>query len=235
MKSTDHHTRPLQVTVHPELRHNLLANPNPESLSTIIKFQLFDQPSPALMDDIQSLLPNWEEQACEGNVVLASLIQYMTQHSSHFIKKEPLIQSNLLRIRILASTPGSFSFPAQEIQEHLVQFLRTADVLADLPVFEAVFFHQDEISPLASDLTHFRLSLHSRRYIQQLFHLERREAIFSILAHIAKIYPILSTCRQAYALMLSLDNPDIWGQHPFCLRLLINRFRDYQLAKALEL
>jgi len=217
------------LAIHPQLRRILLANPTHDSLSTIIEYQLFDQPGPPLADDILCLLPSWEQQACEGNGVIAALIQYMAQHSPHFMKNEKIIQANLLRIRILASTPGIFSFPPFEIQEHLVQFLQTSDVLADLPELDVVSFSEDEITPLASDLTRFHLTLHSRRYIQNLFHAERREAILSVLAHIAKDYPLISTCRQAYALMLSLDNPDIWSKHPFCLRLIANRYWDYKL------
>ena len=222
------------VTVHPQLRRILLANPTQESLSKIIEYQLFDQPRPPLADDILCLLPYWEQQACEGNVVIASLIQYMAQSSPRFIKNEKMIQANLLRIRILASTPGIFSFPSIEIQECLEQFLQTSDLLADLPELEVVSFSSDEIAPLASDLKRFRLSPHSRRYIHNLFHTERREATLSVLAHIAKNYPLLPTCQKAYALMLSLDNTEIWGRHPFCLRLVANRFWDYELMKAIE-
>lgn len=222
------------VKVHPELRRILLANPTQESLSTIIEYQLFDQPCPPLVEDILCLLPYWEQQACEGNVVIAALIQHMTQSSLRLIKNEKMIHANLLRIRILASTPGIFSFPPIEIQEQLEQFLQTSDLLADLPELEVVSFSADEIAPLASDLTRFRLSPHSRRYIHNLFHAERREAMLSVLAHIAKNYPLLSTCRKAYALMLSLDNPDLWGRHPFCIRLIANRFWDYELTKAIE-
>ncbi|EGW41559.1 hypothetical protein [Desulfosporosinus sp. OT] len=228
MNRTDN-KKSTSLAFHPELRRILLANPTRESLSTIIEYQLFDQPCPPLADDILRLLPYWEQQACEGNVVLATLIQYMTQRSPRFMKNEKMIQANLLRIRILSSTPGIFSFPPFEIQEHLMQFLQTSDVLADLPELGVVAFSLDEINPLASDLTRFRLTPHSRRYIQNLFHPERREAILSVLAHIAKVYPLISTCRQAYALMLSLDNPDIWAKHPFCLRLIANRFWEYKL------
>ncbi|MDP4161386.1 MAG: hypothetical protein Q8911_16790, partial [Bacillota bacterium] len=223
--------RNTQVTIHPELRRNLLANPTHESLSTIIEYQLLDQPCQPLLNDILYLLPYWEQQACEGNIVLATLIQHLLQHSPHFIKKEALIQANLLRIRILASTPGAVSFPPSEIQEHLVHFLRTADVLADLPAFEVLSFTKEEINPLASDLMHHLLTPHSRRYIQNLFYDERREAILAVLAHIAKLYPIINTSRQAYALMLSLDNPNIWSKHPFCLRLIANRFWDFKLKE----
>ncbi|TGE33668.1 hypothetical protein [Desulfosporosinus sp. Sb-LF] len=223
------------VAVHPELRRTLLANPTHESLRTIIECQIFDHPCPPLMDDILCLLPTWEQQACQGNEILATLIQYMTQHSLSYMKNEEMIQANLLRIRILASTPGIFSFPPFEIQEHLVRFLQSSEVLADLPALEVVFFSMDEISPLASDLKRLRLTPHSRRYIQNLFHPERREAILSVLAHIAKVYPLISTCRKAYALMLSLDNPDIWGTHPFCLRLIANRFWDYELVDGMQM
>lgn len=222
------------VTVHPELRRILLANPTRESLSTIMEYQLFDQHYPPLAEDILCLLPYWEQQACEGNVVIAALIQYMAQSSPRFLKHEKMIHANLLRIQILASTHGIFSFPAIEIQERLEQFLHTSDLLADLPELEVVSFSVAEIAPLASDLTRFRLSPHSRRYIQNLFHSQRREALLSILAHIAKNYPLLSTCQKAYALMLSLDNPDLWGRHPFCLRLIANRFWDYELTKNIE-
>lgn len=63
------------LAVHPELRRILLANPTHESLGTIIEYQLFDQPSPPLADDILCLLPYWEQQACEGlslNIYLPS-------------------------------------------------------------------------------------------------------------------------------------------------------------------
>jgi len=124
---------PTSVAVHPELRRLLLAKPTHESLSTIIKYQLFDHPYQPLTDDILCLLPFWELQACEGNGVLATLIQYMVQHWPHLLKNDKIIEANLLRIRILASTPGIFSFPPIEIQEHLVKFLHMSDILADLP------------------------------------------------------------------------------------------------------
>lgn len=219
------------VAVHPKLRRILLAKPTHESLSTIIEYQLFDQPHQPLIQDILGLLPYWELQACEGNGVLGTLIQYMAQHSPRLLINDKMIEANLLRIRILASTPGIFSFPPLEILEHLVQSLHLSDILADLPEFEVVSFSAAEINPLANDLTRFRLSPHSRRYIQNLFHPERREAILSVLAHIAKLYPLIQTCRKAYALMLSLDNPDNWGRHPFCLRLIANRFWDYKLTE----
>lgn len=220
------------LAVHPELRRNLLANPTQKSLNTVIEYRLFDQPCSHLTKDVLDLLPLWEQQACAGNEVLAALIQYIEQHHAHFIKNDKTIRSNLLRIRILAATPGGFTFPPLEIQEHLFQFLRTADILADLPEFDVVAFSEDEIAPLATDITNFRLTPHTRRYIQNLFHPERREAILSVLAHIAKNYPLLLTCRKAYALMLSLDNPELWGKHPFCLRLVINRFWDYRLKES---
>lgn len=221
--------KPASLVIHPGLRHILLTNPTHESLSKIIEYQLFEQPYPSLADDILRLLPNWEQQACEGNGVIAALIQYMIQRSPRFLKNEKIIQANLLRIRILASTPGILLFPPLEVQDNLIEFLQTSDVLADLPELEVVSFSADEISPLAFDLTRFRLTPHSRRYFRNLFYPERREAILSVLAHIAKLYPLISTCRQAYALMLSLDNPDNWGNHPFCLRLIANRFWEYKV------
>ena len=222
------------VTIHPELRRILLANPNLDALNTIIEYQLFGKPCQLIADDIIRLLPYWEQQACEGNVVIGALIQYMTESSPIFIKDEKILKANLLRIQILALTPGIFTFPAIEIQEQLGKFLQTADLLADLPELEVVSFSAHEIAPLASDLTCFRLSPHSRRYIQNLFHAERREAMLSVLAYIAKSYPVLSICQKAYALMLSLDNPNIWGRNPFCLRLVANRFWDYQLAETIK-
>jgi len=221
----------MSIALHPGMRRMLLSNPTQESLNTIIEYQLFDPPNPSLVDDVINLLPSWEQQALQGNEILAALIQYMSQRSLSYIKNENMIQANLLRIRILASTPGIISFPTLEVQEHLIRFLQTSDILADLPALEVISFSEKEIKPLSSDLTRFRLSPHSRRYIQNLFYPERREAILSVLAHVAKNYPLLSTCRKAYALMLSLDNPDIWGNHPFCVRLIANRFWDSKLMK----
>src|SRR5665647_837697 len=134
------------VVVHPELRRTLLTNPTHESLNTIIEYQLFNQPCQPLADDILCLLPNWELQACEGNGFLATLIQYMVQHSPRLLKHNKMIEANLLRIRILSSTLGIFSFPPLEIQEHLVQFLHMSDLLADLPELEVVSFSAAEIT-----------------------------------------------------------------------------------------
>ncbi|SDG35742.1 hypothetical protein [Desulfosporosinus hippei] len=220
-----------KTLVHPGFRRILLTNPTEESLNTIIQYELFDQITPPLKEDILCLLPAWEQQASDGNEVLAALILHMTQKTHNFMANEKMIQSNLLRIRILASTPGCISFPILEVQEHLGQFLKSADILADLPEFNVVSFSASEIKPLSTDLTRFALAPHSRRYIQNLFYSERCEAILSVLAHIAKNYPILSICRQAYALMLSLDNLDTWGNHPFCVRLIANRFWDTKLKK----
>ena len=229
MYNSDKNT--VSIAVHPELRRSLLTNPSPESLKTIIDCQLFAKPSTGLARDILYFLPSWEQQALAGNHSIAALIQYLLKQIPYFIVNEPLLQANLLRIRIIASTPGIISFPFLEVQENLVRFLKTADLLADLPEFEIISFPQEEITPLSSDLTRFQLSPHSRRYIRGLFHPERREAILNILAHIAKNYPLLFTCRQAYALMLSLDNSEIWSRHPFCLRLIANRFWDHELMR----
>ncbi|HZK53261.1 MAG TPA: hypothetical protein VFC84_03535 [Desulfosporosinus sp.] len=75
------------VAVHPKLRRILLSRPTQESLSAIIKYQLFDKPNRPLEDDILSLLHYWELQACAGNEVLAALIEYMIQHSPRLLKK----------------------------------------------------------------------------------------------------------------------------------------------------
>lgn len=221
----------VSIAVHPKLRHILLKHPTQESLSTIIKYQLFNQTHPLLAEDILRLLPTWEQQALEGNEGVAALIHYMAQQSLSSIKEQRILRANLLRIRILASTPGSISFTAAEIQENLIKFLNTSDVLADLPELKVVSFSENDIKPLSSELSRLRLSPHSRRYIQNLFHPECREAILSVLAHLTKNYPILSICQKAYALMLSLDNPDIWGNHPFCIRLIANRVWDSKLMK----
>lgn len=135
------------VTVHPELRHTLLANPTPESLNTIIEYQLFDQPYQPLVDDLLCLLPYWELQACAGNKALGTLIQYMVQQLPCLLKNDKVLEANLLRIRILASTPGIFSFPPLEIQENLTQALNRSEILADLPEFEVVSFSAAEIPP----------------------------------------------------------------------------------------
>ncbi|MDQ7092004.1 hypothetical protein REC12_00145 [Desulfosporosinus sp. PR] len=220
--------QPASVAIHPELKRVLFANPTSESLNIMIEYQLFDQLKPSLTEDILKLLPYWEYLACQGNETVEVLIRHLSKHSPELFAGNKLVEANLLRIRILAATPGIFSFPPLEIQEHLTQFLDTADILADLPQFEVIAFPLEEIKPLSSDLSRFRLTPHSRRYIRNLFHPERCEAILSVLAYIAKHYPLLRTCRQAYALMLSLDDADSWGQHPFCLRLIANRFWDYQ-------
>ncbi|WP_088227039.1 hypothetical protein [Desulfosporosinus sp. FKB] len=224
------------VAVHPEFRRVLLANPTCKSLSTIIEYQLLDQifdcPEQSLVDEVIRLLPYWEQQACQGNELISTLIHYLSIYFPCLFTGNTFLKSNLQRIRILAETPGIFSFPPCEIQENLIRFLQAADVLADLPQFEVISFALDEIRPLAADLARFNLTRHSRRYIQNLFHPERCEAILSVLAYIAKDYPLLRICRQAYALMISLDDFAAWGNHPFCLRLVANRFWEYQARKS---
>lgn len=217
---------------HPHLWHTYLTNPTTETVQTIISYRLFDSLRSDLTPVLSTLLPLWENEACEGNESLARLIRYLEQ-----IKLSPLPQEddslhpNLLRIRILASTSGVFPFSPTYIQENLVRFLESSDCLADLPEFQAIAFNPAEIEPLASDLAVYRLSPHSRRYVQNLFHPERRESVLSVLAYIAKNYPLLGTCRQAYALMLSLDKPELWSHHPFALRLIANRYWEYRLQE----
>jgi hypothetical protein len=218
------------LAFHPELGRVLLANPTWEYLSVMMEYHFFDKLDESLKDDIIRLLPNWEQQACDGNEMISTLIHYLTVHAPNILSENKIIKSNLLRIRLLAATPGILLFPLSDVQEHLFQYLQTADVLADLPQFEVISISSEEIKPLSSDLSRFCLTPHSRRYIQNLFHYERCEAILSVLAYLAKNYPLQRICRQAYALMLSLDDFDIWGRHPFCLRLLTNRFWEFQLT-----
>lgn len=217
---------------HPQMWHAYLANPTSETVQTVINYRLFDSPRSDLTPLISNLLPLWENEACEGNESLVQLIRYLEQIKlSPFPLEDNSIHPNLLRIRILASTPGVFPFSPTYIQENLVRFLESSDCLADLPEFQVVAFRAEEIESLASDLALYRLSPHSRRYVQNLFHPERQEAILSVLAYIAKNYPLLGTCRQAYALMLSLDKPEIWSHHPFALRLIANRYWEYRLQE----
>ena len=221
-----------RIRFHPETWRILLANPSQENTATILKYNLLDS-GIYLAPWISSLISPWEEQACAGNECLANLIYELEQHQLSIIKEEDeSLRSNLQRIRLLASTPGVFPFSSVYIQEHLSRYLETADTLADLPELEVVAFPSAELTPLAEDFNNYRIQPHSYRYIQNLFHSERQEAILSTLAYVAKNYPLISICRQAYALMLALDQKDNWGKNSFCLRLLANRFWEYRLGQA---
>lgn len=221
-----------RLRMHPEMLRNLLANPNREAIDTLTRYQIFESRSAYLGQLLLSLLPQWEYIACDGNENLGKLIRILeSKPVSPLPQESEFLKANLLRIRILSETPGFFPFSPLYIQENLTRFLESSEVLADLPQWEVISFSQEELTPLADDLTEYRISPLSRRYVQNLFHTERQEAILSILAHIAKNYPLLGTCRQAYALMLSLDDFSLWSKHPFCVRLVANRFWEYRVAE----
>lgn len=223
-----------RLRMHPEMLRNLLASPNQEAIETLTRYQIFESRNVYLGQLLLSLLPQWEYLACEGNEDLGKVIRVLEEKRISPIQKESeFLRSNLLRIRILAETPGLFPFSPFYIQENLTQFLDTSELLADLPQCEAVSFSEEELSPLANDLTQYRIGPLSRRYVQNLFHPARQEAILSVLAYLAKNYSLLGTCRQAYALMLSLDDLNLWSKHPFCVRLIANRFWDYRAKEIL--
>lgn len=209
-----------RLRVHPEIWNSLLVKPTEESLDTISRFNLLELPNLHLAPFISPLLPRWEQEACDGNKALAILICYLEQRQTILEPDYEWLAADLQRIRILASTPGVFPFSPVYIQEHLLQYLESAESLADLPEMGVIDFAIEELAPLASDLNSHHLHPHSHRYVQNLFHAQRQEAILAVLAYIAKNHSLLRTCRQAYALMLSLDQPELWGEHPFCLRLL---------------
>ncbi len=224
--------REARLRAHPQILRSLLQVPNEQTMDLIISANLLDKPNRHLIALICSLLPEWEELACNGSELLSNFICYLENQSlKELDTEEELLLSNLKRIRILSSTPGRFPFSPMYIQEHLFQFLESSESVADLPELAVIAFSEDEISPLTLDLLRYKLHPHSRRYIQNLFYLERREAILSVLAYVAKNYPLLGTRRQAYSLMLSLDNSKVWSQHPFCLRLIANRFWEFRLDK----
>lgn len=223
-----------RLRMHPEMLRNLLASPNQESIETLTRYQIFESRNAYLGQLLLSLLPQWEYLACEGNEDLGKVIRILEEKRISPIQKESeFLRSNLLRIRILAETPGLFPFSPFYIQENLTRFLDTSELIADLPQCEAVSFSQEELSPLANELSQYRISPLSRRYVQNLFHPQRQEAILSALAYLAKNYSLLGTCRQAYALMLSLDDLNLWSKHPFCVRLVANRFWDYRVKEIL--
>lgn len=216
---------------HPEMWRSLLSNPSEKTLDTIIEYHLVEQPVLNLAPWLFPILPLWEQEACEGNETIGQIIQHLEKKRlSPLASEDELLRPTLQRIRILATTPGQFPFSADYIQENLAKFLDSAELLADLPELEVVAFSQEEISPLNHDLLQFHFPPLSQRYVRNLFYPERREAILALLAHIAKNYPLLGTCRQAYAVMLSLEQTELWSQNPFCLRLLANRFYDYFTA-----
>lgn len=219
----------------PELWRSLLSRPTPETLQTIIEYRLIDYSMINMVPWLLPVLPLWEQEACEGNETVAQIIQSLDGIKlSSLSNKNDTLKPILQRIRILASTPGFFPFSIDYIQENLAKFLEDAEVLADLPESQTVFFSPEEIKPLSADLQRYCLPPLSRRYVQNLFYPERREAILSILAYIAKNYPILGTCRQAYAIMLSLEKENLWCNNPFCLRLIANRYWDYQVSQTTE-
>ena len=222
-----------RLRTNPEIWFSLLAKPTAETVQTIRDYGLLQSNlSPSLMPWIPALFPIWENQACHGSELLTDLLDLLSEHRlSYKEADDQILRSDLLRIRILASTPGSFPFSPITIQERLLQYLPSADVLADLPELDIIYFSKEELVPLAEDLSNYYLTPHSRRYLQNLFFPERRQAILIILAYIAKTYPLLETCRLAYALMLSLNDPAIWGQHLFCQRLIVNRFWDYRACE----
>lgn len=223
-----------RLRMHPEMLRNLLASPNQEAIETLTRYQIFESKKAYLGQLLLSLLPQWEYLACEGNEDLGRFIRILEAKQISPIQQEnEFLNTNLLRIRILAETPGLFPFSPFYIQENLTRFLEASELIADLPQCEVVSFSKEELAPLASELSQYRISPLSRRYVQNLFHPARQEAILSVLAYLAKNYPLLGTCRQAYALMLSLDDPDLWSKHPFCVRLVANRFWDYRVKEIL--
>lgn len=223
-----------RLRMHPEMLRTLLATPTEETVETLTQYRIFESKNAYLGQLLFSLIPQWEYLACDGNEALGKLIRLLeTARISPIKPEDQLLRSNLLRIRILAETPGLFPFSPYYIQENLLKFLEASDVIADLPQLQVIAFTPEEISPLADGLEDYKLSPISRRYVQNLFHPERRQAILSVLAHLAKNYPLLGTCRQSYALMLSLDEIEQWNRHPFCLRLLSNRFWEYRTQEIL--
>lgn len=227
--------RQAHLRTHPQMWHSMLQTPNEQTLELIISANLLDQPSRKLFSLICSLLPKWEKQACKESPTLAVLISHLEQKTLSWLANEEIVlRPYLQRIRILSATPGQFPFSPTYIQEHLFKYLESSESLADLPEFNLISFTKEEILPLTIDLLRYKLHPHSRRYVQNLFHLERQEAILSVLAYLAKNYPLLGTRRQAYSLMLSLDCPGIWSQHPFCLRLIANRFWEFRLSNTVD-
>lgn len=223
-----------RLRLHPERLRTLLALPTEETVETLTQYHLFESKNAYLGQLLSSLLPIWETLACDGNETLGKLLRLLENTRISPIKHEDqLLHSNLLRLRILSETPGPFPFSPLSIQENLLKFLTGSEVLADLPQLEVISFSPAEISPLTAELERYKLSPMSRRYVQNLFHSERQQAILSILAYLTKNYPLRGTCRQAYAVMLSLDEIDKWSQHPFCLRLLANRFWEYRTQEIL--
>lgn len=221
-----------RLRMHPEMLRNLLATPNKDALETLNRFQVFESKNSYLGQLLLSLLPQWEYLACEGSEYLGKLIRILENKRISPIEQEAgFLRSNLMRIRILSDTPGLFPFSPFYIQENLTRFLESSELIADLPQCEVLSFSKEELAPLASELAQYRISPLSRRYVQTLFHPERQEAILSILAYLAKNYPLLGTCRQAYALMLSLDDLEVWSRHPFCVRLVANRFWEYRVKE----
>lgn len=223
-----------RLRLQPERLRLLLALPTEETVETLNQYHIFESKNAYLGQLLSSLLPQWEVLACDGNEALGKLLRILQNTSISPIKHEnQILHSNLLRLRILAETPGPFPFSPLQIQENLLKFLINSEVLADLPQLEIISFSPSEISPLATELERYKLSPISRRYVQNLFHPERQEAILSVLAYLAKNYPLLGTCHQAYAVMLSLDEVDQWSRHPFCLRLLSNRFWEFKTQEIL--
>lgn len=222
------------LRLHPEKLRKLLTLPTDETVETLIHYRILESKNTYLGQLLFSLLPQWEYLACDGNEALGKLIRLLENgRISPILHEDKILRSNLIRMRILAETSGHFPFSPLSIQENLTDFLTDSEILADLPLLEVIYFSAEEILPLVSELEQYKLSPLSRRYVQNLFHAERREAILTALAHLAKNYPLLGTSRQAYALMLSLDDIDLWSEHPFCLRLLANRFWEYRTQEIL--
>ena len=218
-----------KLRMHPQMLLNFLANPNEKTVETLNNLQIFESKNIYLGQLLHSLIPRWELLACNGNMAVSELIKSFKDKRLSLVDQEAeFLRSNLLRIRILADTPGRLCFCPQYIQENLLKFLDMAELIADLPHLENVHFSKEELVPLSKDLSKYHLGPLSHRYVQNLFYPVRQEAVLSTLAHLAKNHPLLSICRQAYAIMLSLDVSDYWSHNPFILRLIANRFKEYQ-------
>ncbi len=229
-----------RLLTQPNLYFSLLAKPTSETL-WIIKSSGLDRHL-AQMVNPQSpwfctLWPIWEQQACKGNDYLSELLDLI---SKDFTQKQGrtfrILNADLLRMRLLSSTPGSFPFSPVMIQERLLDFLPNTLFLADLEELAVISFTPEELIPLSHSFSDQTLQPHSLRYLQNLFPAQKQQDILSVLAYIAKNYPLLETCRSAYALMLSLNDPELWGQHKLCQRLVYNRLTDYhELQRSITL
>lgn len=169
----------------------------------------------------------------EARNLCREIVIMVLRDTSVPLGKRKQLHQALYSLKVAPEELDNVLIDDHEVLANIHQYLDKADLLAELPQFQSVYFTSDE---LIAFHTHqpYQFSPDFELQLEKLLSPLRKRNILQILQQFIRSYPLPFLANQAFAVYISLGEVIPWHQHSFIKRLLIVSYQELMVSLCLQ-